>query len=137
MLFVSLAIVATIIFLMVKGFGPLITRITERMLTGHFQSAEALLERDRLPERWSEQISRMASRGSVRQRLVYVVPWQDAARAFLMDNIRKLRKFFTTCPYVADDETREVILNQIDEIIGRWETLDIPAILEYYDLVLD
>lgn len=137
MLFLVLAVAVVAMFLMAKMLGPSIVRIVERLVTGHFKNAEALLERKRLPEEWNATVTRMASRGTIKERLVQGASWQTVAHEYLIRNLQKMRKFFTTCPYVADEETRTVILEDIDEIIERWNALDTTGILALYDVVVD
>jgi hypothetical protein len=48
-----------------------------------------------------------------------------------------VRKFFTTCPFVEDEETRKVLLGQLDEISEKWKGLDTESILSSYDAVPD
>ena len=72
-LFIILVVVVSVFLLLIKLVGSLTGRISERMVTNYFRSAEALLERDRLPENWNQEVARMARRGSARHRIIYTI----------------------------------------------------------------
>lgn len=112
-------------------------RLSERMVTNFFRSAEALLERDRLPEDWNHELEQMAKRGTVRERVIYSIPWQEAAKPYLMKKINGLHKFFEKCPFVENPESRGLLLERLDEIIERWEASEYAEILKHYDFALD
>lgn len=132
--FVGMALAVAALLFMFKFLGPAVTRVTERMVTGHFQVAESLLERDELPKMWGDHVRDMASRGSVRRYIVRAIPWQIAARSYLTRRIQKSRDFFSRCPFVEDEETRKAVLAQFDEIKQRWENQRVEDILEGYNL---
>ncbi len=112
-------------------------RLSERMVTTYFRSAEALIERDRLPQSWSGRLTETAKRGTVRQRLIYVVPWQEVAKPYLMKEIKGLHKYFEKCPFVENPEARELLLKRIGVVIERWESSELSEILSYYDVSID
>ena len=136
-LFIILVVVVSIFLLLIKLVGSLTGRLSERMVTNYFRSAEALLERDRLPDDWSAELGKMAKRGTVRDRVIYSIPWQEAAKPFLMKKINGVHKFFEKCPFVENPESRELLLKRLDEIIVRWEASDYAGILKYYEFALD
>ena len=112
-------------------------RLSERMVTNFFRSAEALLERDRLPQDWNDELAKMAKHGTVRRWVIYRVPWQEAAKPYLMKKINSLHKFFEKCPFVESPESRELLLKRLDVIIERWEGSERSEILRHYDFAVD
>jgi hypothetical protein len=120
-----------------KMLGSVTGRLTERMVTTYFRSAEALLDRDRLPSDWNEGLTAMAKRGTVQHRLIYRVPWQEVAKPYLMKKVNGLHKYFEKCPFVDSPEARELLLQEFDVVIERWESSELSEILSYYDFAID
>ena len=135
-IFIILIVVVSVFLLLIKLIGSLTGRVSERMVTNFFRSAEALLERDRIPDDWNSELQKMARRGTVRQKVVYTVPWREAAKPYLMGKINGVHKFFEKCPFVENPEARELLLKRLDVVAERWEDSEISEILDYYDVVL-
>ena len=136
-LFVILLVVVSVFLLLIKLLGSFTGRLSERMVTNYFRSAEALLERDHLPPDWGEQLARTAKRGTARQRLIHRTPWREAAKPYLMKKINDLHKFFEKCPFVENPESRELLLSRLNDVIERWEESDLSEILRYYNVTVD
>jgi hypothetical protein len=136
-IFIVLVVAVSIFLLLIKLIGSLTGRLSERMVTNFFRSAEALLERNRLPEPWKEEVARMAARGTVRHRVIYLVRWDEAAKPYLMKKINEVHKFFEKCPFVENPESRELLLKRLDAVMERWESTDAQSILASYDVALD
>ena len=136
-LFIILLVVITVFLLLIKLIGSLTGRVSERLLTNHFRALEALLEYDKLPTDWVEQLKKMARGGRVRRRFVRQLPWEAAAKPFLIKKIRQLYKFFEGCPFVESPEARALLLEQLEAVTKRWESSELPEILAYYNLAID
>lgn len=136
-IFVVLLAIVSVFLLLIKLLGSFSGRISERMITGYFQSAEALLERDKLPDDWNARLTTMAKRRAILERLLPFGPERNPARAYLMKRIKRLHKFFGKCPFVESPEAREMLLDRLDVVIDRWEKSDLPEILRYYDSTID
>lgn len=135
--FIVLALLVIGFLLVIKLIAATTGRLSERLLTNYFRSAEALLDSDRLPTAWGDELQKMARRGTVRTGLIQTSPWQEAAKPYLLKNLRALRTFFETCPYVENQEVRELMLQEFDTVTTRWEASDLPEILDYYDVPID
>ena len=135
-LFFILIVLVTGFLLIIKMIAGLTGRVSERLLTNYFRSAEAL-DNDELPPAWGDQIQKMARRGVVRTGPAQMLPWDQAAKPFLMKKIRGLRKYFETSPFVENQEAREAILELFDDVATRWEASELPDILAYYDVTID
>ncbi len=136
-LFLALLVVVVVFMFLVRLMAALMFRVSERMLTGYFRSLEALVELDTLPPAWDNQLRKMADRGTVRTGLVEWLPWQEAAKPFLLKKIAGLRKYFEKSTLVDSPETRVIMLETLDEVKARWEGSELPEILAYYDFSLD
>ncbi len=136
-LFLVLLVVVVFFMLLVRLMAALMARVSERMLTGYFRSLEALVELDTLPPAWDNQLRKMADRGTVRTGLVEWLPWQEAAKPFLLKKIDGLRKYFEKSTLVDSPETRVIVLENLDEVRARWEGSELPDILAYYNFSLD
>ncbi|MEM7033429.1 MAG: hypothetical protein AAF629_28005 [Chloroflexota bacterium] len=124
-LFVALLIAVTGFLLIIKLIASLAGRISEHFLTGHFRALESLLEDNRLPDAWANQLQKMAKNPS---------SFQVEAKPFLLKKIGRLRKHFEGSPFVESDETRALLLEELDEITARWESAALADILADYDL---
>jgi hypothetical protein len=79
----------------------------------------------------------MAHRGTVRTQLIRTLPWEEAAKPFLMKKLRALRSFFETYPFVESPEVRAMMLELFDAVAARWESSDLSDILDYYDVSIE
>lgn len=137
MLFLVLLAALVAFLLIIKLLTAMSGRVTERMLTRYFRSAEALLDSDELPAEWGDQLQRMAHRGTVRTQLIRTLPWEEAAKPFLMKKLKALRSFFETYPFVESPEVRAMMLELFDAVAARWEGSDLSDILDYYDVSIE
>jgi hypothetical protein len=131
-MFIVLLAIVSIFLLLIKLLASFTGRLSERMITGYFQSAESLLERDILPADWSARITTIAKWEANRERLNGLVPLREAAKPYLMKKIKKLYKFLEKCPFLESAETRDLLLSRLEVVIDRWEKSDLSEILHYY-----
>ena len=111
-------------------------RITERILTGHFRALEAILELDKMPQEWGDELKQMAQQGTVRTRQGSI-RWEDEAKPFLLKKIKGLRDHFEKSRFLEGPETRQILLGSLDEVRDRWKNSELLEILNYYDLTVD
>ena len=135
-LFVILLAIVSISLLLIKLLGSFTGSLSQRIVSSHFQSAEALLERDRLPSDWRGRLEGFAKRGTNRQPPP-LVPGVKAGKRYLMKKIHGLHNFFEKCPFVESAEARDLLLSEIDAVINRWDKSDLPEILRYYGVSVD
>ena len=135
-LIIILFIVVTVFLLLLKLFGSLTGRVSERLLTSHFRALEALLEHDKLPAEWGEEVRKMAQNRTVRGGLSDDLPREEQAKSFLLKKIRSLHKYFETSPFVESPETRALLLEQLEALTEQWESAELSEILAEYDLAV-
>ena len=133
-LFIILLVIVTVFLLLIKLIASLVGRVSEHLLTSYFRDLEALLEHDKLPDDWSENVMNMARAGHVRRRFFHQLPWEKAAKQYLIKKIRRLHKFFETCPFIESPEARASLLEQLEAMTRRWEDSELPEILAYYNI---
>lgn len=131
-LFIIFLIVITFFLLLIKLIASLIGRVSERLLTNHFRNLETLLEHDQLPVDWGEKLEKIAQGGGAHILFVRQLLWDEEAKSFLMKKILALYKFFENSPFVESQEARELLLEQLETVINRWEGSEVPEILAYY-----
>lgn len=135
-IFLPFLLVVTGVLFFVKFLRVQAGRYFERMVTNHFKAAEALIELKRLPPVWVEGLERIARSKASTLPLAQPQAWQDRADAYLLNQIGKLRKFFTTCPYVESEESRQHLLGQLDDLTTSWQSSDISQIVQHYGVDL-
>ena len=108
-------------------------RVSERILTQYFRSIEALFAQNKLPEDWVKHLEKLAK---ARQRSGHL-PRSKQAKAFLLQKITELRKFFKTCRFVESEEARGMLLYQIDNLKERWQSSDASEIIAFYKIDID
>lgn len=82
--------------LLIKGGSILMGRIAGRHLATRHQEAESIIETGRIPDHW---------------------PDADGVLSRLDDLI----DYFRTSAMVADEPTREMILNELDRVRRQWD----------------
>ena len=132
-LFIILVIIVTFFMFLIKFIVSLTGRVSERVLTRYFRSVEALFAQNKLPEDWVKHLEKLAK---ARRRSVQL-PRSAQAKAFLLQKITELRKFFNTCRFVESEEARTMLLNQIDNLKERWERSDTSEIVGFYKIDID
>ena len=131
-LFLTFLVIVTLGLFLFKLARVYNGRFIEKMVTNYFKAAEALVENDSLPQHWIEGLERIARTDGLKISLVRGQNWRDRGEKYLLDQIGKLRKFYTTCPYFDGEEAREHLLDRIDDVITRWQSWDISQITQHY-----
>lgn len=132
-LFIILVIIVTFFMFLIKFIVSLTGRVSERILTQYFRSIEALFAQNKLPEDWVKHLEKLAK---ARQRSGHL-PRSEQAKAFLLQKIMELRKFFKTCRFVESEEARSMLLYQIDNLKERWQSSDASEIIALYNIDID
>jgi hypothetical protein len=135
-IFLIFLFVVVVVLLLVKLMASMMGRIIERILTGHFRALEAILELDKMPQEWGDELKKMAQQGTVRTRQGSI-RWEDEAKPFLLKKMQGLRDHFDKSRFLEGPETREILLQSLDEVRGRWEGSELSEILNHYNLKID
>ena len=130
---IILVITVTFFIFFIKLIVFLTGQVSERMLTRYFREIEALFADNKLPEEWVQNLVKIASGKKRYERL----PRKEQAKAFLLLKITDLRKFFQTCRFVESEESRTLLLSQIDKLKETWESADVSEIFAFYNLDID
>ena len=64
-IFLTFLVAVVAVLLLVKLMASMMGRITERILTGHFRALEAIVEIDKMPQEWGDELKKMAEQGTV------------------------------------------------------------------------
>ena len=135
-IFLTLLVAVVAVLLLVKLMASMLGRITERILTGHFRALEAIVELDKMPQEWGDELKKMAEQGTVRTRQG-TKRWEDEAKPFLMKKMKILRNHFEKSRFLEGPETRQILLSSLDEIRDRWNDSELLEILKHYDFKVD
>ena len=135
-IFLTFLVAVVAVLLLVKLMASMLGRITERILTGHFRALEAIVELDKMPQEWGDELKKMAEQGTVRTRQG-TKRWEDEAKPFLMKKMKILRNHFEKSRFLEGPETRQILLSSLDEIRDRWNDSELLEILKHYDFKVD
>jgi|TARA_Y100000994_G_C15510161_1_gene367215 hypothetical protein len=135
-IFLTFLVAVVAVLLLVKLMASMMGRITERILTGHFRALEAIVELDKMPQEWGDELKKMAEQGTVRTRQG-TKRWEDEAKPFLMKKMKILRNHFEKSRFLEGPETRQILLSSLDEVRDRWNDSELLEILKHYDLKVD
>ena len=135
-IFLTFLVAVVAVLLLVKLMASMMGRITERILTGHFRALEAIVELDKMPQEWGDELKKMAEQGTVRTRQG-TKRWEDEAKPFLMKKMKILRNHFEKSRFLEGPETRQILLSSLDEIRDRWNDSELLEILKHYDFKVD
>lgn len=133
-IFLVLLVVVSLFLFIIKIGGSYAGRMTGTMVTDYFKAAEALIEEDTMPAAWLQRLRQMARRGSLLQLLPGQRSWQERGEVYLLKQIHKVRTYFTKCPFVDTEESREILLSELDELIALWVSWGFDGITEHYGL---
>jgi hypothetical protein len=97
-------------------FARYMAYVTERAVTRHFRAAEEVTE-GHIPRSWLADINRRTKARNLLQRLRKDV----SPKALALDRLEALRRFFEDCPFIANDETRAILLQELDGTREAWE----------------
>lgn len=120
MYFLGILVVVSLSMFMVSRFIVWLgTKAARVSITEHFIDAEFILNQHRVPERWS-------TRPSLFTRLMQgskpKFTKQESSQSFYLEKLDGLIRFFETCPFVQDEETRTVLLEQLTQERNHWQT---------------
>ncbi|MCH2667395.1 MAG: hypothetical protein MKZ59_05440 [Deinococcales bacterium] len=135
-IFLTFLVAVVAVLLLVKLMASMMGRITERILTGHFRALEAIVELDKMPQEWGDELKKMAEQGTVRTRQG-TKSWEDEAKPFLMKKMKILRNHFEKSRFLEGPETRQILLSSLDEVRDRWNDSELLEILKHYDFKVD
>ncbi len=135
-IFLTFLVAVVAVLLLVKLMASMMGRITERILTGHFRALEAIVELDKMPQEWGDELKKMAEQGTVRTRQG-TKRWEDEAKPFLMKKMKILRNHFEKSRFLEGPETRQILLSSLDEVRDRWNDSELLEILKHYDFKVD
>ncbi len=135
-IFLTFLVAVVAVLLLVKLMASMMGRITERILTGHFRALEAIVELDKMPQEWGDELKKIAEQGTVRTRQG-TKRWEDEAKPFLMKKMKILRNHFEKSRFLEGPETRQILLSSLDEVRDRWNDSELLEILKHYDLKVD
>ena len=135
-IFLTFLVAVVAVLLLVKLMASMLGRITERILTGHFRALEAIVELDKMPQEWGDELKKMAEQGTVRTRQG-TKRWEDEAKPFLMKKMKILRNHFEKSRFLEGPETRQILLSSLDEVRDRWNDSELLEILKHYDFKVD
>ena len=135
-IFLTFLVAVVAVLFLVKLMASMMGRITERILTGHFRALESIVELDKIPQEWGEELKKMAQQGTVRTRQG-TKRWEDEAKTFLMKKMKILRSHFEKSRFLEGPETRQILLSSLDEVRDRWNDSELIEILKHYDFEVD
>lgn len=84
------------------------------------QAAESILDTERIPALWLAAPPAAPARRP---------PWQRRQRRRALRKLGRLRAYMRSTPSIADIETREYILAELERIGEQWRTRDWPQIM--------
>ena len=98
-------------------------RISERMISRKHRLLEEIVDTGEVPAEWMRQSARPVARlRSAREAVA-----GDQAKAACLQQLDDLAVYVERSPFVADDETREVLLERLDHVYEAWATRDAAA----------
>lgn len=138
-LFLGAIIIVTVCMLGVAFFALwLMDKGAGAAFTDRFQDAEFILDNHRAPPSWGKRKSGfvwlMQDGGSIDLRKRKGTTEQGAGldskeKTRIMRRMDDLIEFFQTCPFFEDEETRELLLEELGQERADWETLNSAEII--------
>lgn len=108
-LVVALGVVA--ILVITRFAAVLMNVVGERAIGSKHRAAQHIVETGRIPPQWLEAKARAAGA---------TTDVQDVARRAAIEKLDALIAHFTTSPLVEDEETRQLLLGQLNQAHTAW-----------------
>jgi len=98
-------------------------RVSERMISRKHRLLEEILNTGEVPAEWMKRAnSPIAKLRGAREAVA-----GDQAKAACLQKLDDLALYVERSPFMADDETREVLLERLDHVYEAWATRDAAA----------
>jgi hypothetical protein len=98
-------------------------RVSERMINRKHRLLEEILNTGEVPAEWMRRATRPVGKlSNVRGAVA-----GDDAKATCLQQLDDLIAYVERSPFMADDETREVLLERLDHVYEAWATWDAGA----------
>ena len=107
---------AMFFFVFVSLVGFYTNRVAGMAITNKFKAAEAI-SNGTVPEQWVKQINRHIARKSIMRRLSVR---STTPEELLNKKLDKLYQYFETCPFFESPETRQLLLDELQETRNFW-----------------
>lgn len=98
-------------------------RVSEHMISRKHRLLEEIIDTGEVPAEWMKRATRpVAKRRGGRGAVT-----GDQAKAACLKQLDELSVYVERSPFMADDETREVVLERLDQVYEVWATRDAAA----------
>jgi hypothetical protein len=98
-------------------------RVSERMISRKHRLLEEIINTGEVPPEWMKR----ATRPIAKLRGVRGAVAGDQAKAACLKQLDDLTVYVERSPFMADDETREVVLERLDHVYEAWASRDAAA----------
>ncbi len=116
-----MAVVAVVLIFLLKYSGVLVTRLSERFVTGRFRAAQSILEEGRIPEAWRKRIHARVFHGfAARLGLQDRDRMENRAKRMLLGMLEALITYFGSSPFFDDPDTRKLFLEKLAAVRDSW-----------------
>jgi hypothetical protein len=116
--------------LAIVGFLVVYTRrVADVALTDQFRAGEMIVN-GRIPDQWVVQINRRLASPRFLRRDV-------SGTELALDKIDKLVRFYEKSPFFENEETRDLLLNQLQETRERWAKMTWEKLVSEYNTAFD
>jgi len=105
-------------------------KITGKYVNEKHRSAEAIINTGKVPEEWSNKLKeRISLAGKIEGQSKKILKIKERAKKIVLKKIDHLIDYFKKTPLVEDKETKEILLDKLQEVRRLWKGKDWEEII--------